>query len=65
MTSYQILDKRTVHIGEFPGTYTAVLADTNLGQMIVIMQRTEEKDTTPTHWWRRIYDSHLPIHRLY
>jgi hypothetical protein len=65
MTSYQILDKRTVHIGEFPGTYTAVLADTNLGQMIVLMQYIEGKDSTPGHWWRRIYDSHLPIHRLY
>ncbi len=65
MTSYQIPDTRTVHIGELPGAYTAILADTNLGQMIVLMQYIEGKDSTPGHWWHRIYDAHLPIHRLY
>ena len=64
MTSHQILDMRAVHIGELPGTYTAVLADTNLGQMIVLMQNVEGVDSIPGHWWRRIYDAHLPIHRL-
>ncbi len=65
MTSYRILEIRTVHIGEFPGTYIAVLADTNLGQMIVLMQYLQAKDSTPGHWWRRIYDASSKIKRLY
>jgi hypothetical protein len=65
ITSYQILDIRKVHIGEFQGTYTAVLAKTNLGQMIVLMQYVKGKDSTQGHWWRRIYDANLPIKRLY
>ena len=65
MTSYRILDIREVHIGEFPGTDTAVLADTNLGQMIVLMQYIKGKDSTPGRWWRRIYDANPPIKRLY
>jgi hypothetical protein len=65
MTSYRILSLRKVHIGEFPGTYMAVLADTNLGQMIVLMQYIEGKDSTPGHWWRRIYDASAQIKRLY
>jgi len=65
MTSYRILNIRKVHIGEFPDTYTAVLADTNLGRMIVLMQYTKGKDSTPGHWWRRIYDANPPIRRLY
>jgi hypothetical protein len=65
MTSYRILDIREVHIGEFPDSYTAVLADTNLGRMIVLMQYIKGKDSTPGRWWRRIYDANPPIKRLY
>ena len=65
MTSYRILNIRKVHIGEFPDTYTAVLANTNLGQMIVLMQSINGKDSTPGRWWRRIYDANPPIKRLY
>ena len=65
MTSYRILDIRKVHIGEFPGTHTAVLADTNLGQTIVLMQYIKGKDSNPGRWWRRIYDANPPIKRLY
>ena len=65
MTSYQILNIRKVHIGEFPDTYTAALVDTNLGRMIVLMQYIRGKDSTPGHWWRRIYDVNPPIKRLY
>ena len=65
VTSYQILEIREVHFGEFPGTYTTVLVDTNLGQMIVIMQYTEGKDPTLGHWWLRIYDASPRIKRLY
>jgi hypothetical protein len=62
VTSYQILNKREVHI---PDTCTAVLVATNLGRMIVLMQYSEGKDATPGHWWRRIYDASLPVKRLY
>jgi hypothetical protein len=62
MTSYRILNIRKVHI---PNTYTAVLADTNLGRMIVLMQYIKGKHSTPGHWWRRIYDANPPIKRLY
>jgi len=65
MTSYQVLDVRKVHVGELPGSYTAVLTDTNLGRMIVFMQRIEGKDSTPAHWWRRIYDASPQIKRLF
>jgi len=65
MTSYRIVDTRKVHIVEFPGAYTAVLADTNLGRMIVLMEYVEGKGSTPGHWWRRIYDANPPIKRLY
>ena len=65
MTSYHILDMRTVHIGSLPGTYTAAFAHTNLGQMIVLMQYIEGKDSTPGHWWRRIYSADPPYNRLY
>lgn len=59
MTSYRIVDLRKVRIGEF-GTYTLALADTNLGEMIILMR----SGSTPGHWWRRIYDAHLPYRRL-
>jgi hypothetical protein len=65
MTSYQILDIRVVHIGQFPGPYSAALVDTNLGEMIVLMQYIEGKNSTPGHWWRRVYDVNPPIKRLY
>lgn len=65
ITSYHILDIRKVHIGEFPDAYTAVLAKTNLDQMIVLMQYIPGKDSTPGHWWRRIYDASPKIKRLY
>jgi hypothetical protein len=60
MMSYRILDMRKVRIGEF-GVYTAVLADTNLGEMIVLMQNS----SMPGHWWRRIYSTDPPYNRLY
>jgi hypothetical protein len=60
MTSYRILDTRKVRIGEL-GVYAAVLADTNLGEMIVLMQN----GSMSGHWWRRIYDAHPPYNRLY
>ena len=60
MTNYRILDIRKVPIGEF-GVYTAVLADTNLGEMIVLMQN----GSMPGHWWRRIYSAAPPYNRLY
>jgi hypothetical protein len=60
MTSYRILDLREVRIGEFGG-YTVVLADTNLGEMIVLMQN----GSMPGHWWRRIYSAAPPYNRLY
>ena len=65
MTSYQILNIRKVHIGEFPDAYTAVFADTNLGRMIVLMQYIKGNGSTPGHWWRRIYDASPQIKRLY
>lgn len=65
MTSYQILEIREVHIGQFPGPYTAALVDTDLGGMIVLMQFIKGKDSTPGHWWRRIYDANPPMKRLY
>jgi hypothetical protein len=60
MTSYRILDLRKVRIGEF-GVYTAVLADTSLGEIIVLMQNGSK----PRHWWRRIYSAAPPYNRLY
>jgi hypothetical protein len=60
MASYRILDIRKVRIGEF-GVYTAVLADTNLGEMIVLMQN----GSMTGHWWRRIYSADPPYNRLY
>jgi hypothetical protein len=60
MASYRILDIRKVRIGEF-GVYTAVLADTNLGEMIVLMQN----GSMPGHWWRRIYSAAPAYNRLY
>jgi hypothetical protein len=62
VTSYQILNIREVHI---PDTCTAVLVDTNLGRMIVLMQYIKGNGSTPGHWWRRIYDANPPIKRLY
>jgi len=38
-----------------------VLADTNLGEMIVLMQN----GSMPGHWWRRIYSAAPPYNRLY
>lgn len=64
VTSYRILAIRTVYVGEL-GAYTAVLADTNLGQMIVLTEFIEGKDSAPGHWWRRIYDASPQIKRLY
>jgi hypothetical protein len=60
MTNYRILDIRKVPIGEF-GVYTAVLADTNLGEMIVLMQN----GSMPGYWWRRIYSADHLYNRLY
>ena len=65
LTSCQILEVREVHIGEIPGSYTAVLADTNLGQMIVLMQYIQGRGSSPGRWWRRIYDAGPNIKRLY
>src|SRR5262249_46249106 len=56
LTSYRILETRKFQIGDL-GTYIAVLADTNLGQMIVLMRQIEGKDSTEGHWWRRVYDA--------
>jgi len=60
MTNYRILDMRKIRIGEF-GIYTVILADTNLGEMIMLMQN----GSTSEHWWRRIYSAHPPYNRLY
>jgi hypothetical protein len=65
VTNYQILKIRKVHIDYPPDTYTAVLVDTNLGKMIVLMQYIKGKDSTPGHWWRRIYSAFPAIERLY
>lgn len=65
LTNYEILDTRWVQIGEIPGSLIAVLVHTNLGQMIVLMNYVKGNGSTPGHWWRRIYDAHAPIHRLY
>jgi hypothetical protein len=56
---YETLETRKVRIGDFPGNYVAVLVDTNLGQMIVLLQYNRG------HWWRRIYDASPQIKRLY
>jgi hypothetical protein len=60
MTRYRILDLRKVRMGEL-GTYTVALANTNLGEMIVLMQNTSK----PGYWWRRIYSAGAPYNRLY
>jgi hypothetical protein len=65
VTNYQILKIRKVHIDYQRDTYTAVLVDTNLGRMIVLMQYIEGKDSTSGHWWRRIYSASPAIERLY
>jgi hypothetical protein len=65
VTNYQILKIRKVHIDYPPDTYTAVLVDTNLGKMIVLMQYIKGKDSTSGHWWRRIYSAFPAIERLY
>jgi hypothetical protein len=65
VTNYQILKIRKVHIDYLPDTYTTVLVETNLGRMIVLMQYIKGKDSTPGHWWRRIYSAFPAIERLY
>ena len=65
VTNYQILKIRKVHIDYQRDAYTAVLVDTNLGRMIVLMQYIEGKDSTSGHWWRRIYSASPAIERLY
>ncbi|MGD0252484.1 MAG: hypothetical protein ABSC01_07280 [Verrucomicrobiota bacterium] len=65
VTNYQILKIRKVHIDYLPDTYTAVLVDTNLGRMIVLMQYIKGKGSTSGHWWRRIYSAFPAIERLY
>ena len=65
LTSYRIVGLREIRIGQFPETYTAALLDTNLGQMVMLMQHTQGNGSTPGHWWRRIYDAHPPLKRLY
>jgi len=64
LITYRILKIREVHLGE-SSTYTAALVDTNLGQMIVLMQYNEGKDSTGGNWWRRIYDTSPQANRLY
>jgi hypothetical protein len=61
MTSYHIMDIRNVRFGELQANYVAVLAETNLGQMIVLMRKSATQD----HWWRRIYSAGAPYNRLY
>jgi hypothetical protein len=56
---YEILETRKVRIGDLPGNYVAVLVDTNLGRMIVLLQYNRG------HWWRRVYDASAQIKRLY
>lgn len=66
LTGYQIASVRKVRIEELPDSdCTVVLVDTNLGQMIVLMQYFKGDDSTPGHWWRRIYDASPRITRLY
>jgi hypothetical protein len=65
LTSYRIASLRQVHIGGFPDDYTAAFLYTNLGQMVMLMHFTKGDDSTPGHWWRRIYEAHPPIKRLY
>jgi hypothetical protein len=65
LTSFHIVDIRKVQIGQIPETYTAVLIDANLGQMIALMNFIKGHGIIPGEWWLRIYDAHAPIHRLY
>jgi hypothetical protein len=68
VTSYQILKIRQVLISEgsaYQRTYTAVLADTNLGRKIVLMRYNKGDDSTAAGWWRRIYDADSPLSRYY
>jgi hypothetical protein len=60
VTRYRILELRKVRIGE-PGDYTAALADTDLGDMILLMR----PGSSPGHWWRRVYYGRPPYSWLY
>jgi len=62
VTSYRILKTRRVQIADnYPESYIAVLADTNLGKKIVLMYY----DQTGRYWWRRIYNVNSPDDRWY
>jgi F5/8 type C domain len=65
LTGYRILKIQEVQIGESSGTHTAVLVDTDLGHMIVLMRYIEGNDQSGGHWWRRIYAASSQIKRLY
>lgn len=65
VTHYKVLETRRVHIGEFPDPYIAVLVETNLGKMIVLMQHERATKIHQGDWWRRIYDTSPEIKRLY
>lgn len=64
ITHYKIIEVRKVHI-DIIADYTAALVDTDLGQMVVLMQYVEGNDSTPRYWWRRVYDASPQIKRLY
>jgi hypothetical protein len=64
VTRYRIIDVRKVHL-DVIADCTAALVDTDLGQMIFVMQYVEGNDSQPGYWWRRIYDASSQIKRLY
>lgn len=65
LTHYRILEIREVHIDPFPASYTAALVETNLGQMIVLMQYLPGKESAMGYWWRRVYAAVPQVNRLY
>lgn len=64
VTNYRIIEIRKIHINLIPD-YTVALVDTDLGQMIFLMQYVGPEGSSPGHWWRRVYDATSPIKRLY
>ena len=64
VTHYKIIEVRKIHL-DVTADYTIALVDTDLGQMIFVMQYVEGNDSQPGYWWRRIYDASSQIKRLY
>jgi len=64
VTHYKIIEVRKVHL-DVIADFTAALVDTDLGQMVFLMQYSEGNDSRPGYWWRRSYDAGTRINRLY